>query len=109
MLPQGYSGADLASLMREAAMCALKESLAKDRANGGQVIARSDSLPRPRAMSRRRGVSRFVFVHKNLALARISTFSSAFDFLCVKELIMNTPLYFCLRVTHASKVMLSSC
>jgi hypothetical protein len=38
---QGFSGADLASLMREAAMCALKESLAKDRANLGQVIARS--------------------------------------------------------------------
>jgi len=34
---EGYSGADLASLMREAAMCALKESLAKDRANGGQA------------------------------------------------------------------------
>lgn len=36
-LMQGFSGADLASLMREAAMCALKESLAKDRANLGQV------------------------------------------------------------------------
>lgn len=49
VLPQGYSGADLASLMREAAMCALKESLAKDRANGGQVIARSDSRMHTRA------------------------------------------------------------
>jgi SpoVK/Ycf46/Vps4 family AAA+-type ATPase len=42
---QGFSGADLASLMREAAMCALKESLAKDRANLGQVIARSFTCP----------------------------------------------------------------
>jgi ribosome biogenesis ATPase len=32
---EGFSGADLAALMREAAMCALKESLARERSNSG--------------------------------------------------------------------------
>jgi len=41
---EGFSGADLAALMREAAMCALKESLDKERANGGHALAEVSAL-----------------------------------------------------------------
>jgi len=42
---EGFSGADLAALMREAAMCALKESLDRDRARGdGQPDADAPKL-----------------------------------------------------------------